>query len=120
VAQKVAHRALRHRDLLSMATIRTRRRKDGSISHTVRIRLKHAGVIVHEESKTFDGRIHTRKALERWALKREDELTHPDVIRAAQVSHLTLGKAIARYVREYGSKDEWGRSSLTACAPPVG
>lgn len=93
-----------------MATIRTRRRKDGSVSHTVRIRLKHEGVIVHEESKTFDGRIHTRKALERWALKREDELTHPDVIRAAQVSHLTLGKAIERYVREYGSKDEWGRS----------
>lgn len=93
-----------------MATIYTRRRADGSTAYTVRIRLKREGVIVHEEARTFDGRIHKRRDVERWAMRREDELRHPDAIRAAQASHLTLGAAIQRYVTEYGGADAWGRS----------
>lgn len=43
-----------------MATIQTRKRKDGSVGYTARIRIKRAGVIVHEEAKTFDGRRYKR------------------------------------------------------------
>lgn len=89
-----------------MATIETRKRKDGSVAYTARIRIKRAGVIVHQEAKTFDARRFKRKDVERWASAREHELHAPDAVLGPQ-STLTLGQAIARYCREYPG---WGRS----------
>lgn len=93
-----------------MASIQTRRRKDGGQSYTVRIRLKADGVIIHEEVKTFDGRVWKRKDVERWAGKREAELHAPGALHGAQNAGVTLGQAIRRYRLEYATRDQWGRS----------
>jgi len=37
-----------------MATIRTRKRKDGSLAYLSEVRIKRDGEIIHRESKTFD------------------------------------------------------------------
>lgn len=95
-----------------MATIQTRKRRDGSTGYTVRIRIKRDGVIVHEEAKTFDGRRYKRRDVERWASAREHELHAPDAVLGPQ-STLTLGQAIARYCREYPG---WGRSKTADLA----
>ena len=50
-----------------MATIRTRRRKDGSLAYLSEIRVKRDGVLIHRESKTFD-RLGQARA---WAATRE-------------------------------------------------
>ena len=50
-----------------MATIRTRRRKDGSLAYLSEIRVKRDGVLLHRESKTFD-RLGKARA---WAATRE-------------------------------------------------
>jgi hypothetical protein len=36
-----------------MATIRARKKADGTVSYTVQIRLKKKGVIVYQEAQTF-------------------------------------------------------------------
>lgn len=93
-----------------MATIYSRKRKDGTVAHTVRIRIKAGGVIVHEEAKTFAGALHKLRDVERWAARREAELQAPEARLRAQAGHITVAQAIARYEREYGKQDAWGRS----------
>jgi integrase len=53
-----------------MASIVKRKRKDGSFAYRADIRIKRGGVIIHDESQTFD-RLALAKA---WAAKRELEL----------------------------------------------
>lgn len=89
-----------------MGTISARRRKDGSIGYTAQIRLKRAGVVIHNEAETFD-----RKALAtEWLRRRETEL---DISRARGellgVRH-TLGEVIAWYRKEIGATAAWGRT----------
>lgn len=93
-----------------MATIQTRRRKDGGVSYTVRIRQKAGGELIHEEAKTFDGRTWSRAAVKKWATNREAALHAPEARAAAQASHVTLAQAIRRYRKEYAELDAWGRS----------
>lgn len=93
-----------------MATIRARRRSDGATSYTVRIRLTADGATIHEESKTFDGRVWKRRDVERWAVKREAELHAPGAMHGAMGASVTLGQAIRRYRKEYAAVDQWGRS----------
>ena len=89
-----------------MAYINSRKRKDGSTAHTVRIRIKRDGAIIHEETKTFDGRVMSRRDVQRWALKREVDLAAPGA-RVGPQSTMTLDRAIERYCLEYAG---WGRS----------
>ena len=93
-----------------MATIQARRRKDGATSYTVRIRLKADGVIIHEETKTFDGRVWKRRDVERWAANREAALHAPGALHGAHAAGVTLAQAIRRYRKEYEARDQWGRS----------
>jgi integrase len=93
-----------------MATIYTRKRKDGTAAHTVRIRIKAGGVIVYEEAKTFPAAEHKLRDVQKWASRREAELQAPEARLRAQAGHITVGQAIARYEREYGREDAWGRS----------
>ena len=79
-----------------MAYINSRKRKDGSTAHTVRIRIKRDGAIIHEETKTFDGRVMSRRDVQRWALKREVDLAAPGA-RVGPQSTMTLDRAIERY-----------------------
>ncbi|WP_201349727.1 hypothetical protein [Neptunomonas japonica] len=50
-----------------MTAITPRKRRGGFVAHTVQIRIRRAGKIIYQESKTFD----QRKLAERWARKRE-------------------------------------------------
>lgn len=56
-----------------MATIRTRKKADGSASYTAQIRIKRDGVQVYQESQTFA----RRKAAEAWARQRRARACRP-------------------------------------------
>ena len=70
-----------------MATIETRERRNGSVGYTARLRLQRDGVIVHEEAKTFDGRVYSRKDVERWALNREAALNASGALLGPHTHH---------------------------------
>lgn len=58
------------------ATIRARKKADGTVSYTAQIRIKKNSVQVYQESQTFA----RRKATEAWARRRERELDGPGAI----------------------------------------
>ena len=64
---------------LTMATIRARKRTDGSISYTAQIRLIRDGVQVYQESQTFA----RKQAAQVWVRKLEVELDQPGAIERA-------------------------------------
>jgi integrase len=89
-----------------MATIRPRRRRDGSIGYTATIRIKKEGRLLHQESQTF-----SREALaSTWAKKREVELEHPGALARARQGDVSLGALVKRYREEYGKASKWQRS----------
>ncbi|BBH47205.1 hypothetical protein KU43P_36820 [Pseudomonas sp. KU43P] len=59
-----------------MATIRARKKADGTVSYTVQIRLKKKGVLVYQYSRTFA----CKQAAQGWAKRRETELADPGAI----------------------------------------
>ncbi|MBB3141254.1 tyrosine-type recombinase/integrase [Halomonas organivorans] len=86
-----------------MATIRKRRKKDGSFSYIAQIRIARDGH-QHAESKAFP-----RKAMaEEWAKRRELELKSPGGMLSAKWRGVTLGDAIERYIHEFAQ--DAGRS----------
>lgn len=87
-----------------MATITSRKRKDGSIGYTAQVRLKRGGVVIHTEAKTFD----RRPAAEAWGRKREKELAEPGVLESVMKEDPSLKDVIDRYKRE--SKKDIGRT----------
>lgn len=87
-----------------MGTITQRKRKDGSIGHTVQIRLKKGGKVVYSEARTFD----RHSAAEAWNKKRERELAEPGALETVMKSDPTLKEAIKRYRLE--SKKDIGRT----------
>lgn len=89
-----------------MATIRPRRRKDGSTGYTATIRIKRHGAIVHQESQTFS----RRAAAADWARRREVELEDPDTLARAGQGATTLEALIDWYVKEFENVSGWGRS----------
>lgn len=87
-----------------MATIRKRRKKDGSFSYLVQIRMARRGQPEYSETRTFP-----RKAMaEEWAKRRELELSAPGGVLTAKWKGVTLGDAIERYLHEFA--DNAGRS----------
>ncbi len=79
-----------------MATIRTRKRADGSTSYLVQIRINRDKMTVYQESQTFA----RKQAAVAWAKRRETELSEPGAIeRANRVGH-TVMQMIARYLVE--------------------
>ncbi|MNP29016.1 hypothetical protein D3C76_1220220 [compost metagenome] len=71
-----------------MATIRARKKADGTGSNTVQIRLKKKGVLVYQESQTFA----RKQAAQAWAKRRETELAEPGAIeRANRTGHAGQG-----------------------------
>ncbi|MEC9483145.1 MAG: hypothetical protein UMU75_07430 [Halomonas sp.] len=80
-----------------MATIRKRRKKDGSFSYMAQIRIARRGQPDHAESRTFP-----KKAMaEEWAKRRELELMSPGGILSAKWRGVTLNDAIERYLHEF-------------------
>ncbi len=81
-----------------MATIKTRRRKDGSLAYLNEVRAKRDGEIVHRESRTFD----RRAQAEAWAVSREKRLTTGILMmkRPQSVKQATLRKVLQDYREE--------------------
>ena len=81
-----------------MATIITRKRKDGSASYLVQIIRKREGEIVHREARTFD----KKRAAEAWAKQRETEIDQPGALAALKRADGTLADAIDRHIKDLG------------------
>ncbi|WP_438279975.1 tyrosine-type recombinase/integrase [Pseudomonas alabamensis] len=79
-----------------MATIRARKKTDGTVSYTVQIRLKKKGVIVYQEAQTFA----RKQAAQAWAKRRETELSEPGAVDRAKRQGLTVRHMIERYLLE--------------------
>ena len=62
-----------------MATIRPRKKVDGTISYTAQIRINRDKVTVYQESQTFA----RKQAAVAWAKRRETELVEPGAIERA-------------------------------------
>ena len=71
---------------LTMATIRARKRTDGSTSYTAQIRLIREGAQVYQESQTFA----RKQAAQAWARKRDAELDQPGAIERANRAGATI------------------------------
>ncbi len=79
-----------------MATIRPRKKADGSITYPAQIRINRDKVTVYQESQTFA----RKQAAVAWAKRRETELAEPGAIeRASRVGH-TVKQMIDRYLVE--------------------
>lgn len=80
-----------------MATIRKRKRKDGTFGYTAQIRIMRDGVQVYQESQTFD----RQQPAKAWAVRREAELSEPGAIDRANRQGELLTDIIDRYLDEY-------------------
>jgi integrase len=79
-----------------MATIRARKKADGTVSYTVQIRLKKKGVLVYQEAQTFA----RKQAAQAWAKRRETELAEPGAIERANRGGHAVKDMIDRYLVE--------------------
>jgi integrase len=91
-----------------MATIRARKKADGSVSYTVQIRLKNKGAIVYQECQTFA----RKQAALAWARKREAELDEPGAIERANRKGTTVKEMIDRYLIEMEKVRPLGKTKL--------
>lgn len=81
-----------------IATILTRKRKNGSLAFQAQIVIKRNGVIAHREQQTFD----KKQAAFAWAEKRESELNKPGGVERANADDPTLADVIDVYIRDIG------------------
>lgn len=97
-----------------MGTIVARRRQNGGTAYLARIRLKHSGRILHQETRTFE----THKRAKDWIRDREAELARPGQIERMQRKDDTLAEAISRYLdetrRSFGRTKEHNLNALLA------
>jgi len=91
-----------------MATIRARKRTDGSSSYTAQIRLFRDGVQVYQESQTFA----RKQAAQAWVRKREAELDQPGAIERANRKGATIKEMIDRYLLEMEKVRPLGKTKL--------
>ena len=91
-----------------MATIRARKRTDGSISYTAQIRLFRDGVQVYQESQTFA----RKQAAQAWVRKREVEPDQPGAIERANRIGATVKEMIERYLLEMAKARPLGKTKI--------
>ena len=91
-----------------MATIRARKRTDGSISYTAQIRLFRDGVQVYQESQTFA----RKQAAQAWVRKREVELDQRGAIERANRIGGTVKEMIERYLLEMAKARPLGKTKI--------
>lgn len=80
-----------------MGTITRRETKKG-VRYTAQIRLRREGVIVYQESQTFE----RKQTAQAWIRKRETELAQPGGLERAQRQGATVRQMIGRYLEQYG------------------
>lgn len=96
-----------------MATIRPRKKADGSVSYTAQIRIKQQGKIVYQEAQTFA----RKQVAQAWVRRREAELYQPGGIERANRRGITVKDMIDRYLVEKEKVQPLGktkRATLTA------
>lgn len=79
-----------------MGTIISRKRKDGSEGHTALLRIKRDGIIVHQETETFDRKL----AAKAWLKKRESELAEMGSLPMRAVADPIFRDVITKYLEE--------------------
>ncbi|MCU1718689.1 site-specific integrase [Pseudomonas sp. 5P_3.1_Bac2] len=80
-----------------MGTITQRKNKSGQTKYTAQIRLRRGGVVVYQESQTFE-----RKAsAQAWVKRRETELAVPGALARATRQAVSLREIIEQYLAEY-------------------
>ncbi|HMN44645.1 MAG TPA: tyrosine-type recombinase/integrase [Povalibacter sp.] len=89
-----------------MATIRPRRKSDGTLRYTAQIRLRKGKLVVHSEAKTF---MH-RAAAEKWAKAREVALESPGELARSQFGEATLKSLIRWYIDDFRELSKWQRT----------
>ncbi len=80
-----------------MGTITRRDNKKG-VTYTVQIRLRREGLIVYQESQTFE----RKQTAQAWIRKREAELAQPGALERARRQGATVRQMIGRYLEQYG------------------
>ena len=93
---------------VTMATIRARKRTDGSVSYTAQIRLFRDGAQVYQESQTFA----RKEAAKAWVRNRETELDQPGGIERANRTGATVKEMIERYLAEMKKVRPLGKTKL--------
>jgi integrase len=97
----------------AMATIRLRKRADGSVRYTAQIRIKRDGVQVYQETQSFV----RKQAARAWIRKRESELDQPGAIERLSRTGVSVKDMIDRYLVEVERARPLGktkRGTLTA------
>lgn len=92
-----------------MASIKGRKKKDGTISYTAQIRIKQ-GSLTHTESKTLTD----RKKLEHWVERREAELNKPGALEALKRAGVTVAEVFKWYEEDFDGKSKFGRSKMSS------
>jgi hypothetical protein len=90
-----------------MATIRPRRRQNGTLAYLAEVRIKKDGRLVHRESKTFD----KRRAATEWAARLEKDLNKPNGVPRRQ--HQALVDSLRR---KAGAGASTVNNELSGCA----
>ena len=89
-----------------MPSIIARRRKDGTVGYTARIRIRRGKQILYEEAMTFSRLTPARD----WARGRELELENPTVLNDARKTPVPLGKLIRWYRETFERVSNWRRT----------
>jgi hypothetical protein len=91
-----------------MATIRPRRRRDGTLAYLAEVRIKRGGHLVHRESRTFD----KRGVATAWSAKTEKQLAEPGSLltRKRREVHGPLRRVLKKYREEVSDLRPMGRS----------
>jgi len=92
-----------------MATIRARKRADGTIRYTAIVRLRKGQTVIHQDTKTFSH----RSAAASWAKHREIELENPAALLQPQGGNPTLAKLIRWYIDTFEEVSKWQRTKQT-------
>lgn len=101
---------------ITMATIRKRKRKDGTFGYTAQIRIMRDGRQVYQEAQTFD----RQQAAKAWATRREAELSEPGAIARANRKGELLRDVIDRYLEEYERIRPLGKTKRATLAAIAG
>ena len=89
-----------------MATIKVRKRANGSLRYTAIVRLRKEKIVIHSEARTFTHRL----AAEKWAKAREVALENPAEFVRAQLGEQTLKSLIRWYIDDFREISKWQRT----------
>jgi hypothetical protein len=101
-----------------MASIVTRKRKDGTTAYRAQIRMKENGKVIYSEAETFN----SKRDAKLWALNRESNLKTEEGLKLAfkkqlnkeksAASEISVSELIDLYIKKVGKIKTWGEVRL--------